>query len=88
MKWVVKFSKGWNLSLSFSGTEVKGCFHYIVASLFCMSKREHFGNKEKCFLFHFENSSFWDNQILTFQIFKCCGVIRCLIMKHKTLFTE
>ena len=35
---------------------VKGCVCYIFAGLFCMSKREHFKNKEKCFLFHFESS--------------------------------
>ena len=34
----------------------KGCVRYIFASLFCMSKREHLRNKEKCFLFHFESS--------------------------------
>ena len=26
---------------------VKGCLRYIFISLFCMSKREHFRNKEK-----------------------------------------
>ena len=35
----------------------KGCVRYIFASLFCMSKKELFQNKEKCFLFHFESSS-------------------------------
>ena len=46
---------------------VKGCVRYIFASFFCMSKREHLWNKEKCFLFHFKISSrSWDNQILTF----------------------
>ena len=46
--------------------------HYIFANLFCLSKREHLGNKEKCFLFHFESSFHsWDNQILNFQIFEC-----------------
>ena len=34
-----------------------------------MSKREHFWDEKKCYLFHF-GSSFcsWDNQIMTFQI--------------------
>ena len=46
---------------------LKGCARYIFASLFCMSKREHFRNKEKCFLFHFESCFHsWDNQVLTF----------------------
>ena len=30
----------------------------------------------------------WDNQILTFQIFKCREVIKCPSMKHETNFTE
>ena len=54
-----------------------------------MSKREHLSNKEKCFLFHFESSfCSWDNQILTFQIFKCHDVIKYLSMKHETHFIE
>ena len=28
---------------------LKGCVRYIFASLFCMSKREHFGNNKKMF---------------------------------------
>ena len=65
------------------------CVRYIFASLFFMSKRELFWNKEKCFLFDFESSIHsWDNQILTFWIFKCHEVIKCLSMKHKTRFTE
>ena len=48
-------------------TLIKGCVRFIFASLFYMSKREHFWNKEKYFLFHFESSSrSWDNQLLTF----------------------
>ena len=47
--------------------KVKGCVRYSFAGLFCKSKREYYQNKEKCFLFHFENSSrSWDNQLLTF----------------------
>ena len=34
----------------------KGCTRDIFASLFCVSKREYLSNKEKYFLFHFENS--------------------------------
>ena len=45
----------------------KGCVRYIFARLFCMPKREHFRNREKYVLFHFESSSpSWGNQILTF----------------------
>ena len=64
---------------------LKGCVHYIFVSLFCKSKEEHLWNKEKCFLFHFESYlRSWDNQILTFQIFKCDNVIKCSSMKHET----
>ena len=34
----------------------RGCVRYIFVSLFCIYKREHFLNKKKCFLFHFESS--------------------------------
>ena len=68
---------------------IKGCARYIFASLFFKSKGEHLWNKGKCFLFHFKSSfRSWDNQILTFQIFKCHDVIKCLSMKHETHFTE
>ena len=64
------------------------CVRYIFVSLFCMSKREHLWNK-KCFLFHFESSfRSWVNQILTFQVFVCHDIIKCLSMKYKTHFTE
>ena len=33
---------------------VKGCVRYIFTGLFCISKREHLRNKEKCFSFHFD----------------------------------
>ena len=63
--------------------------HNIFASLFCMSKKEHLWNEKKCDLFHFESSfRSWNNQILTFQIFKCHDVINCLSMKHEKRFTE
>ena len=40
----------------------------------------------KCFLSHFESSfRSWDNQILTFMIFKYHDAIKWLSMKHKTL---
>ena len=41
----------------YNSSFIKGCVRYIFDSLFCMSKREHLRNKEKCFLFHFESSS-------------------------------
>ena len=50
----------------------KSCVLYIFNSLFFVSKRKHLWNKEECFLFHLESSfRSWNNQILTFQIFKC-----------------
>ena len=62
---------------------------YASFLLVCfMSKRENLWNKKKCFLFHFESSFHWDNQILNFQIFNCHDVIKCLSMKHKTHFIE
>ena len=68
---------------------LKGCVRYIFTSLFCMSKWEDLWNKETCFVFHFENSfRSWDNQILSFQIFKCHDVIKCLSMKRETDFIE
>ena len=40
----------------------KGCVRYMLASLFCMSKREYLWIEEKCFLFHFKSSFHsWDN---------------------------
>ena len=68
---------------------VKGCVRYIFTSLFSISKREHLWNNEKCFLFHFVSSfRSWDNQILSFQIFKCNDVIKCPSTKHGTHFIE
>ena len=57
----------WLFAYVFVFGDFKGCVPYIFASLFCMSKSEHFWNKEKCLLFYFESSSrFCDNQISTF----------------------
>ena len=45
--------------------------------------------RKNVFLFHFKSSfRSWDNQILTFQIFKYYDVIKCPSMKHQTHFTE
>ena len=47
--------------------KVKGCTHYIFASLFFKSKKEHLWNLKKCFLFHFKNSfCSRENHILIF----------------------
>ena len=68
---------------------LKGCFHYIFASLFFMAKKSTFETRKNVFLFHFESSfRSRDNQILIFQIFKYYDVIKCLRMKHETHFTE
>ena len=70
-------------------TGLKGCVRCIFADLFYMSKTKHLWNKENKILFHFESSfCSWDNQILTFQIFKCHDVIKCLSMKHETHIIE
>ena len=61
---------------------LKVCVHYIFASLYCISKREHSWNKEKCFLCSFCS---WDNQILIFQIFKCHDVRPFLIFKESSV---
>ena len=46
---------------------LKGCDHYVFASLFFKSKGEHLGNKEKSFLFHFKSPFHSrENQILEF----------------------
>ena len=70
-------------------TIFKGCTCYIFASLFYMFKKEHFSNMKA--LFVLEITRFFcsrDNQILTFQIFKCHDVIKCQIMKHEAHFIE
>ena len=44
---------------------------------------------KKFFKFHLESSfCFLDNQISTFQIFKCHDVIKCISKKHETPLTE
>ena len=70
-------------------SSLKGCVCYIFASLFFMSEREGYWIKEECFLFYLESSFHsWDNQNLTFQIFKCHDVIKCPSMKQEIYFTE
>ena len=69
---------------------LKGCVLYIFPSLFCKSKTELFRNKEKCF-FYFTSKALFVLEIikfLTYQIFKCHDVIKCLSMKHETHFTK
>ena len=67
----------------------KGCVCDIFASLFFKFIGEHFGNKEKCFLFYFKSSFHSrENQILEFKIFNFHDVIKCLSIKQGTHFTE
>ena len=88
------FIRSFSLYINFSFIDIKsvffkGCVCYIFFSLLCMSKREYLWNREKCFLFHFKISFHsWDNQSLTFQVFKCHDIIKCLSMKHKTHLAE
>ena len=64
----------------------KGCVCYIFANLFCMSKGEYLKIKGKCFFFYYQSSfRSWDNQILTFQVFRCHEVIKCSSIKHKSI---
>ena len=68
--------------------ELEGCVHYIFASLFFKSKRQHSWNCGKCFLFHFKSSFHSrENQILEFQIFKFHDVIKYLSIKQEIHFT-
>ena len=62
---------------------------FLLVCFVCL-KESIFETRKNVFLFHFEKSSFrsWDNQILTFQIFQCHDVIRCLSIKHETHFAE
>ena len=58
---------------------------FLLVCFVCL--KEHLRNKEKCFLFHFKSSSrSWDNQLLTFLIFKFHDVIKCPSMKHETYY--
>ena len=59
----------------------------LVCFLVCL--KESISETVKCFLFHFKSSfRSCDNQILTFQKFKCHDVIKCLNMKHETHINE
>ena len=67
---------------------VKDCVATFLLIYFVCLKESTFETRKKC-LFHFESSfRSWDNQILTFQMFKCHDVIKYLHMKHETHFTE
>ena len=54
------FLKNYSISLNLLSKGIRNVFlkvvRYSFAILFCMSKRKHFRNKEKCFSFHFERS--------------------------------
>ena len=64
----------------------KCCVHYIFASLFLSLKEGTCETKKNVF----QEKSFhsWDNQVLTFQIFKCYDAIKCPSMKYQTHFNE
>ena len=60
--WLRNFKRDFECEEEQEGVEmtpekIQACVRYIFASLFCISKREHLRNKEKCFLFCFESSS-------------------------------
>ena len=60
---------------------LKGCAHYIFASLFFKSKQEYFISLKSFFRSR-------ENQILEFYIFKFHDVIKCLSTKQEIRFTE
>ena len=61
----------------------------FVLVCFFKSKRKHFSNYEKCFLFHFKSSfRLRENQILELSISKFHDVIKCLSIKQEIHFTE
>ena len=81
-----------NFVWSFKVVSIYLVLHFspsLLKVVFLTSKREHLWNKEKCFLFHLEISLHsWDNQIFTFQIFKCHDVIKRLSKKQETHIIE
>ena len=48
---------------------VKGCARYIFACLFCVSKRQHFRIKKKCF-FYFNSKALFILELMKFQLFR------------------
>ena len=61
---------------------LKGCVHYIFASLFFMSKREHFVNKKKCF--HFTSKVLFVLEIIKFNFSDIQMSWRHQMSKHET----
>ena len=60
---------------------------FLVVYFLCL-KDSTSETRKMFFLFHFKSSFHsWDNQILTFQIFECHDVIKCLSMTQETYFT-
>lgn len=61
----------------------------IMDNIKVLSKGKHLWNNEKCFFIDFDSSFHSsDNQILTFQTFKCNDVIKCSSIKYEKYFTE
>ena len=62
-----------------------GCFACLKESTFETRKNVFYFTSKAFLSVHFRSLH---NQILTFQIFKCHDVIKCLSMKHETHSTE
>ena len=64
-----------------SATFLLVCFVYLK-EITCEARENVFYFTSKALL------GSWDNQVLTFQVFKCHDVIKSLSAKHETHFTE
>ena len=67
----------------FGEKSIKGCVRYIFASLF-YSLNEDICQTTKNVSYFTSNTLFVFEIKLTFQIFKCCDVMKCPSMKHET----
>ena len=66
LKGTVHFSFSFFFFLEKDCLRINRSVRHILAILFCKFKRQLLWNKEKCFVFHFENSlCSWNNQILS-----------------------
>ena len=62
-------------------------FTTFLLVCFVSLKERTLETRKNVFLFYFESFfRSWDNQILTFQIFKCHDVIKCLSMNQETFY--
>ena len=67
---------------------IRLCVQYSFSIWFFKSKKQHFKNQKKCFLYFKGFYRSRDIQILEFQILRFHDIIKCLIMKQVKHFTE